>query len=312
MLLKLLSLAALACVSAESNNHNLRLHDHNHDHDRSLQAAATCIAMGTPFADCCPCAKPDDGICTLLWCFDLNEFEIHDECNCGQLADACGQIPAGLLGFVDGLTEMCAKTKECCGTTVASNGDFDACIADVAAPDFDKIIPGGIPELSGSPVCADSVSDEATEDNEAPKDTTETLVTEAPADTTETPEVDEATETATGIIDTIIVTLPTVPSKPTTEATAAAGGATEAAADIMVQVPEAPKDTTETPVTDPLKDTTKTLVPEAPADTTETPEVDDTTPDDALSLDDGLNDANKYTVGKLMTLVGYVLSILFV
>lgn len=244
MLLKLLSLAALACVSAESTNHSLRPHDRNHEHERSLQAAAACMFMGTPFAECCPCATPDDGICTLLWCFDLNELELHDECNCGQLAGACDKLGT-MLGVVDGGTEMCDKVKECCGTTEASNGDFDVCIADVAVADLASLIPGGIPDVSsmGSPVCAESVSDDATE---------------------------------TAATNGVIVTLPTVP------------------------VTEAPKTTAETPVT------------EAPADTTETPEVDDTTPDDTLSPDDGLNGVNKYTVGTLMTLVGSALSILFV
>eukprot|EP00580_Thalassiosira_gravida_P004136 CAMPEP_0201601906 /NCGR_PEP_ID=MMETSP0492-20130828/2756_1 /ASSEMBLY_ACC=CAM_ASM_000837 /TAXON_ID=420259 /ORGANISM="Thalassiosira gravida, Strain GMp14c1" /LENGTH=160 /DNA_ID=CAMNT_0048065265 /DNA_START=453 /DNA_END=935 /DNA_ORIENTATION=- len=160
-----------------------------------------------------------------------------------------------MLVVVDGLTEMCAKAKECCGTTEASNGDFDVCIADVTVPDLASFM--GIPDVSsmGSPVCAESVSDDATE-TAATKGVIVTL----------------PTEPSKGVV----VTLPTVP------------------------VTEAPKTTAETPVT------------EAPADTTGTPEVDDTTPDDTLSPDDGLNGVNKYTVGTLMTLVGSALSILFV
>jgi len=303
MLLKLLSLAALACVSAESTNHSLRPHDRNHEHERSLQAAATCMFMGTPFTECCPCAKPDDGICTLVWCFDLNELEIHDECNCGQLAGACDQL-GWMLGMIDGLTEMCAEVKECCGTTEASNGDFDVCIADGAVPDFAIIIPftdGGMPDMSsmGSPICAELVSGEATE-TAATKGvivTSPTVPSEG-IDLSSEPVIDTSpTVPSEGVVlrsKPVVVTLPTEPSKGVI--------VTDGVVVTLRTVPvtEAPKTTAETPVT------------EAPADTTGTPEVDDTTTDDTLSPDDGLNGANKYTVGTLMTLVGCALSILFV
>jgi len=306
MLLKFLPLAGFVCVSAE----NLRTHDRYLDNGRSLQASASCMAFGTPFADCCPCAKPDDGVCTLLWCFDLNELVIQDECKCGQLADACDKLGL-LLGAAEGLTEMCAKAKECCGDTEASNGDFDACIADVAVPDLARLIPGGIPDVSsmGSPVCADSGGDEATE-TAATQGTIVTLPTVPSEGTivtlpTEPSKKTEVTTLPTEPSDGVIVTLPAKLS----EETEVTNLPTEPSKETEVTLPTEPSDgVIVTLPTEAADDTVP--VTKAPKNTTEMPEVDDTTPDD--SPDDGLNGANKYTVGTLMTLVGSTLSILFV
>ena len=60
--------------------------------ERSLQASALCIMGGTPFTECCPAADPGDGICTMLWCVDIDNVSVRDSCDCAQVNKACGLV----------------------------------------------------------------------------------------------------------------------------------------------------------------------------------------------------------------------------
>lgn len=128
------------------------------DHHRSLQGAAGCLALGSPFTTCCPSAMPNDGICTLLWCLRLgtSKVELRDNCKCTQIEKACGQV-SSLASFVppkDSLTNMCKKANTCCATTptTTTTGAWNTCMKTAIAggmvvPNFDAIIPGGVPKL---------------------------------------------------------------------------------------------------------------------------------------------------------------------
>jgi len=210
MLLKNLSLLSLAIVvAADATVTNLNLRENG----RSLQAAAACIIGGTPFEECCPSAKPDDGICTLLWCVDLDGLKVRDNCGCGQIVTACEQISL-LTAAVDGLTEMCASVTNCCGGDGTDNAEFDTCLGaaisdgDFTLPDFDTLIPGGIPDIFGG---IDNATDALPE-----------LID---TDTVTTPFEggDNATDALAELIDAV-----TSPEESTTAATTAAGVTTTA------------------------------------------------------------------------------------
>eukprot|EP00579_Thalassiosira_antarctica_P023856 CAMPEP_0201987128 /NCGR_PEP_ID=MMETSP0904-20121228/91635_1 /ASSEMBLY_ACC=CAM_ASM_000553 /TAXON_ID=420261 /ORGANISM="Thalassiosira antarctica, Strain CCMP982" /LENGTH=251 /DNA_ID=CAMNT_0048541223 /DNA_START=32 /DNA_END=787 /DNA_ORIENTATION=+ len=147
---QLLSLAAIAGVSA-TNSYNLR-----ENNDRALQAAVGCIAGGGDFTGCCPTADPNDGVCSLLWCVNLKDASINDGCGCGQIETACGKI-AIFFSMLDGLSDLCAEAGKCCaddGST--ANDGFNTCMAtaiengDANAPNFDSVLPGGIPGLEAA------------------------------------------------------------------------------------------------------------------------------------------------------------------
>jgi len=279
---QLLSLAAIAGVSA-TNSHNLR-----ENNDRALQAAIACLVGGGDFTGCCPTADPNDGVCSLLWCVNLEDASINDGCKCGQIETACGQV-AMFLGAVDGLSELCDEAGACCaddGTTM--NDGFNTCMATAiknekaSPPNFDAVLPNGIPGLDAAIAGAGDVPD---------------LGSVLPSGV---PGLDAAIEGAGGVPDLGALipdgipdlgaiggaddasTTPTVPSTETTVA-----GATEAPAD----------------------DTDITGATEAPAAATEAPPAATT---DSSESPDEENDANKYAISTLMSLVGSSLAILFV
>jgi len=113
-----------------------------------------CIAGGKDFVECCPAASPDDGICTMLWCVDLNAVEIKDGCGCGQIVTACTQVSM-FNGLVEGLSDMCEAVDTCCDADSTTNDEFDTCIAsamengDFVVPDLAALLPDGPPDMSG-------------------------------------------------------------------------------------------------------------------------------------------------------------------
>ena len=112
-----------------------------------------CIAGGKDFVECCPAADPDDGICTMLWCVDLDAVEIKDGCGCGQLVTACTQVSM-FGGLVEGLSDMCEAVGTCCDADSTTNDEFDTCIAsamengDFVVPDLAPLLPNGLPSMS--------------------------------------------------------------------------------------------------------------------------------------------------------------------
>ena len=148
---QLLSLAAIAGVAA-TNSYNL--HENN---DRALQDSIQCLlGGGSEFTKCCPTADPNDGVCSLLWCVNLEDASINDGCKCGQIETACGQV-AMFLGAVDGLSELCVEAGECCADDGKTTNDgFNTCMATaienggMTIPDFESLVPGGIPGLEAA------------------------------------------------------------------------------------------------------------------------------------------------------------------
>ena len=112
-----------------------------------------CIAGGKDFVECCPAADPDDGICTMLWCVDLDAVEIKDGCGCGQLVTACTQVSM-FGGLVEGLSDMCEAVGTCCDADSTTKDEFDTCIAsamengDFVVPDLAPLLPNGLPGMS--------------------------------------------------------------------------------------------------------------------------------------------------------------------
>jgi len=293
---QLLSLAAIAGVSA-TNSYNLR-----ENNDRALQAAVGCIAGGGDFTGCCPTADPNDGVCSLLWCVNLKDASINDGCGCGQIETACGKI-AIFFSMLDGLSDLCAEAGKCCaddGST--ANDGFNTCMAtaiengDANAPNFDSVLPNGIPGLEAALGGAGDVPDLGSLIPDGIPDlgdiggnvTVPDLGSLIPDGIPDLGDIggnvtvpDLGSLIPDGIPDLGDIggagdatTTPTVPSSETTVA-----GATEAPAD----------------------DTDITGATEPPAATT-----------DGSKSPDEENDANKYVTSTLMSLVGSSLAILFV
>jgi len=134
------------------------------DGHRSLQGAAACLATGSAFAACCPASTAtdgSDGICTLLYCLRLETgaMSMRESCNCGQLETACGQV--SLFSFaVPNLGGACGAVDGCCGTDTGV-GAWNACMATkidggLDLPDWDNLIPGGVPDLDAAVTAAAS------------------------------------------------------------------------------------------------------------------------------------------------------------
>ena len=137
----------------------------------AVPASVMCIAGGKEFLDCCPSADPDDGICTLLWCFDYDELSIRDGCGCSQIETSCTQV-AMFADIVEGLGEMCSAVDDCCvGDDDTDNDTFDTCLNkaivddNITIPDINSLMPGQ--ELPTLPDITDT-------------NPTETAATEAP------------------------------------------------------------------------------------------------------------------------------------
>ena len=113
----------------------------------AVPASVMCIAGGKEFLECCPAADPNDGICTLLWCFDYDEISIRDGCGCSQIKTSCTQV-AMFADIVDGLGEMCAAVDDCCvGDDDTDNDTFDTCLNkaivddNITVPDINSLMP---------------------------------------------------------------------------------------------------------------------------------------------------------------------------
>ena len=152
-----------------------------------------CIAGGKDFVECCPAASPDDGICTMLWCVDLNAVEIKDGCGCGQIVTACTQVSM-FNGLVEGLSDMCEAVDTCCDSDSTTNDEFDTCIAsamengDFVVPDLAALLPDGLPDMSGD-------GEDITTGMEPTKPATVTTVAPDGAELTE-PDSSEKTDTS--------------------------------------------------------------------------------------------------------------------
>ena len=114
-----------------------------------------CIAGGQDFSTCCPTADPNDGICTLLLCYDLETTTIDEGCGCGQIVTACSQV--SMFGMiVEGLSDICGAVEGCCEDDMTSNDDFDTCLTaaitdgNIVVPDLDALMGGGGLISSGS------------------------------------------------------------------------------------------------------------------------------------------------------------------
>ena len=181
MQLQLQSLAAIASAVVVSAD-NLRLTNKNIS-ERSLQDSLTCMLVGGDFTSCCPAANPNDGICTLLWCVNLDEVAVNDGCACGQIETACGQV-AAFASAVEGLGAMCEQVDTCCDAGTTANGGFNSCMGKavedgvVSVPDFGSLIPGGIPDLGTVVMSTVAVATTVIE----VAATTEAPATEAPAE----------------------------------------------------------------------------------------------------------------------------------
>eukprot|EP00581_Thalassiosira_minuscula_P016124 CAMPEP_0183727380 /NCGR_PEP_ID=MMETSP0737-20130205/25591_1 /TAXON_ID=385413 /ORGANISM="Thalassiosira miniscula, Strain CCMP1093" /LENGTH=193 /DNA_ID=CAMNT_0025959007 /DNA_START=129 /DNA_END=710 /DNA_ORIENTATION=+ len=147
----LLSLAAIAGASATDLRRNLR----TNDEVRRLQSSIACLMGGSDFTDCCPSALESDGVCSILWCVDIEEMAIRDGCHCTQIHRSCRQL-APLAFLVPGLTDMCSEVNDCCVYQDTSNDDFNTCmsnaisVGDMQIPDIealDSLVPGGLPEF---------------------------------------------------------------------------------------------------------------------------------------------------------------------
>ncbi|KAL3761975.1 hypothetical protein ACHAW5_006681 [Stephanodiscus triporus] len=105
---------------------------------------------GSSFLDCCPSADPDDGICTMLWCVDLDTLAVKDGCACDQVETSCGQL-AGFESMVTNLAEACVAVSDCCTDEYTSSEDYNACMSGkgLTPPDLESLVPGGLPEELG-------------------------------------------------------------------------------------------------------------------------------------------------------------------
>jgi len=126
-----------------------------------MPASVACLTAnmvtGGSFVDCCPSADPNDGICTIVWCVDVDYMNsggslIRDSCDCGSVETACEQL-AQFADLVPGLVDACAAMGDCCEVGVTTNSDFASCTEDSLAalnatmPDYNTLIPGGVPDL---------------------------------------------------------------------------------------------------------------------------------------------------------------------
>ncbi|KAL7436437.1 hypothetical protein ACHAXH_008183 [Discostella pseudostelligera] len=205
-------------------------------------ASVTCLASnlisGGSFVDCCPSADPNDGICTIVWCVDIDYMNsggslIRDNCDCGSVETACAQL-AQFADLVPGLEGACAAMGDCCEAGVTANSDFASCTQDsltalnATLPDYNVLIPGGVPDL-------DALISTATNATAASGSTITTVAAEATATgdrTTVTPEeavaateAEAATTVAAATIPAEITTV-TVADSGTTTATEAANTTT--------------------------------------------------------------------------------------
>ena len=84
---------------------------------------------------------------------DVDEVALNDGCGCGQIERACGQLRIYAF-LVPDLSDMCSQVH-CCDDGTTTNDGFNTCMTtafendDVTVPNFESIIPGGIPDLGG-------------------------------------------------------------------------------------------------------------------------------------------------------------------
>ena len=182
-------------------------------HTTTAQPSVACLAGGQDFLDCCPAAKdPSDGVCTLLHCVNLDSLEIRDNCNCAELEEACSQVIV-FAAILPELPGMCDAVDDCCGSADTANSDWNTCMEtkDIDVPNFDAMIPGGIPVLEPGPVIIDAgeeelgpvIVDEGGDDGELTDPTVPAVPDTIPATEAAVPDTIPATEAA--------VTNPTVP-----------------------------------------------------------------------------------------------------
>lgn len=158
---------------------------------------------------------------------------IRDNCDCGSVETACAQL-AQFADLVPGLEGACAAMGDCCEAGVTANSDFASCTQDsltalnATLPDYNVLIPGGVPDL-------DALISTATNATAASGSTITTVAAEATATgdrTTVTPEeavaateAEAATTVAAATIPAEITTV-TVADSGTTTATEAANTTT--------------------------------------------------------------------------------------
>jgi len=135
----------------------------------AVPASVMCIAGGKEFLECCPEADPNDGICTLLWCFDYDEISIRDGCGCSQIETSCTQV-AMFAGIVEGLGEMCSAVDDCCVGDDMGNDEFDTCLNkaivddNITVPDINLLMPNQeLPTLPDSTTETNPTEPAATE-----------------------------------------------------------------------------------------------------------------------------------------------------
>ena len=65
----------------------------------TAQNAIACLASSGDFETCCPAidqtalsADPNDGVCTLLGCLDLEVLSLRDGCSGSDIDTACDQV----------------------------------------------------------------------------------------------------------------------------------------------------------------------------------------------------------------------------
>lgn len=250
----LLSLATLRISSADvvttnKNNQNIKNYNKNEVH-RSLQLVGlgltpseqeaewtgaedpiTCIATGSDFFDCCPSKSEDHGVCTLLHCVDLDSIELRANCDCAEVAISCEQVGM-FAAIVPGLTDMCTAVDTCCiEDTQDDNEVWNGCMqtkidsGDFEVPNFDNIIPGGVPEipvLEPGPVIM-PVEETTIATTTVPQDVTTTTIAEEEETALPDDLVIEGGEMGLGPVvveNTTTVVDPTLPAIPLPDAAA--------------------------------------------------------------------------------------------
>ena len=195
-------------------------------HTTTAQPSVACLAGGQDFLDCCPAKDPSDGVCTLLHCVNLDSLEIRDNCNCAELEEACSQVIV-FAAILPELPGMCDAVDDCCGSADTANSDWNTCMEtkDIDVPNFDAMIPGGIPVLEPGPVIIDAgeeelgpvIVDEGDDSGELTDPTVPAVADTIPATEAVVPDTIPATEAA--VPDTIPATEAAVPDTiPATEA----------------------------------------------------------------------------------------------
>jgi hypothetical protein len=230
--LVVVALAVIVPPAAPSSSYDVHL--------RNLQGSVPCFASGTGnFATCCPDANatgpnPDDGLCSLLSCLEIDDLSLRDECDCGDVMVACNQV-AIFAAFVDQIPEICTSVASCCtgstggvdgggtarnvSTTLpVENAAWNDCMAhaeevgNYTIPDFSVLIPGESsaidlgPQLNvdvgaGAAMTASTEppAAETTAVGPSEKETSQEVETSATADATVEPIPEaETTSTATG------------------------------------------------------------------------------------------------------------------